>query len=320
MRPRVAILEASHWHVPLYLEALKEQTDVIAVSDRDPEVAGRIAAVFAARPFDDWGAALDAPGVDLVFAFGRHREMPDIARSIIERGIPFSIEKPGGLSSAQIREIADLADTRSAVATVPFVQRFGPLAELLRSIGRPDHVAFRFIAGPPSRYPKAGCAWMLDPAEAGGGCFVNLGSHFVDLFSLVIEEPITTVVGRVHRRAHGTPIDDHAAVLLESASGRSALIETGYLFPDSPRKREISYYASSPEGYLSVGDDGTAVLTTASGASHVERVNVDSDPLYGLFVRRVVSALGENFAGLPTLRDLEYVMRVVDKVYGRSGS
>ena len=320
MKPRVAILEASHWHVALYREALAEQADVAVVSDRNLQVATAFAMPFGATACVDWRDAVATPNLDMAFVFGRHREMPEIARALIVRGLPFCIEKPAGLNASQVHEIAKLANDAGVPVTVPFVQRVGPLASLLQKVGRPDHATFRFIAGPPERYVRAGCAWMLDPAEAGGGCFINLGIHFVDLFLQAVAEPVIRVQSALHRRAHNTLVEDHAVVLMETGSGRSAVVETGYLFPDSPRKREVSYYASSSAGYVSVGDDGLATFTDAAGNSFVEQINLDSDPLYNQFAKRVLLGLGDRFRGLPSLFELAAAMEVVDRAYAQEQS
>jgi hypothetical protein len=42
---------------------------------------------------------------------------------------------------------------------------------------------------------------------------------------------------------------------------------------------------------------------------------VDSDPLYDPFVRQVARTLGEGFRGLPTLGELEDVMRIIWRAY-----
>ena len=47
---------------------------------------------------------------------------------------------------------------------------FGPLSHIYVRLNRPG----------PARYQTWDCAWMLDPAEAGGGCLRNLGPHGLD--------------------------------------------------------------------------------------------------------------------------------------------
>lgn len=320
MRPRVAILEVSHWHVPIYLGALAECAQVVAVSDRDPGVAGKVATTFGARPYADWRALLEGQNLDLVFAFGRHCEMAEIARNLIERRLPFMIEKPAGISLTEVSQIATLSQQYGVPATTAIVQRIGPLPEWFSRVGELDYAAFRYVAGLPSRYPRAGCAWMLDPAESGGGCLINLSPHYIDIFRRLANEPVTKVVGRMHRRAHGLPIEDHAVIVLETSSGRSALIEVGYIFPDSPRTREMSYCASGANGFVSIADDGTAVFTKATGGSIVEHIDINPEPLYAEFTRRVVASFKTGFAGLPTLSDLEATIAIIERAYASAGT
>ena len=49
-----------------------------------------------------------------VIALGRHIDMPDIFRHLVETGIPLLMEKPWGVDDATVRELAELADRRGA--------------------------------------------------------------------------------------------------------------------------------------------------------------------------------------------------------------
>lgn len=169
---KLVLLEVSHWHAPLYPDAIAAAGDgVVAVSDRNGAVAEAVARPLGALAYDDWRQLLAKERPDFAFAFGKHCEMAAIGEALVERGIPFVMEKPCGLNASEVRHLRDLAKERKLFVGVPLVQGFGPLADLLREAERnpgPRHVWFRFIAGPPSRYPAAGCAWMLDPDQSGG--------------------------------------------------------------------------------------------------------------------------------------------------------
>jgi predicted dehydrogenase len=313
-RPRVALLGGSHWHVPLYLGALADGADVVAVSDPDRPFAEKVAARTGAEPFANWRAALDTHAPDLAFVFVRHSEMATVARELVQRGLPFVIEKPGGLSAREVSEVAALAESAGVPATVPFVQRRGPLAELMEGVGRLDHASFRFLAGPPSRYPRTGSGWLLTPVERGGP-LLNLGIHFADLFRYFAAEAIVRVFATTHRRAHGGAVEDHAIACLETEGGASAVVEVGYTFPDSSRKRDAAYYASGSAGFCSVGADGKDLLTGPDGASTARRIDVDSDPLYGRFVEQVLDSYDASFAGMPSLAELSAALEIVDLAY-----
>src|SRR5712691_3314048 len=53
------------------------------------------------------------------------------------------------------------------------------------------------------RYPAWGSPWMLDPAEVGGGCLRNLGSHGLDLFLHLTGEGARVTGAQVSHTALG---------------------------------------------------------------------------------------------------------------------
>jgi len=172
-----------------------------------------------------------------------------------------------------------------------------------------------FIAGPPERYDRNGNPWMLDLERAGGGCLVNLGPHFVDLFQQRSAQTTADVVARLSSTLHSTPVEDHATLVLTTPDGREAIIEVGYAFPHSQLKRDCSYSTAGEAGYASIGSDGSATFTALDGGTERAVLDVDSDPLYDPFVRQVARTLGEGFCGLPTLGELEDVMRIIWRAY-----
>ncbi|MET0442306.1 MAG: gfo/Idh/MocA family oxidoreductase, partial [Casimicrobiaceae bacterium] len=63
---RVALLEASHWHTPLYLDALESPgVQVVAVSDGGEQAKGRdIAARFGCRFYESYEDLLQQETID----------------------------------------------------------------------------------------------------------------------------------------------------------------------------------------------------------------------------------------------------------------
>jgi predicted dehydrogenase len=96
---KVALLEVSHWHVPLYLDPLeKTGIEVVAVSDAEQARGPAIAARFGSTLYSSSRALLDREQFDFAFVFGRHSEMPSLAEGLIGRKTPFALEKPCGIS------------------------------------------------------------------------------------------------------------------------------------------------------------------------------------------------------------------------------
>ena len=74
---KVALLEVSHWHVPLYLNALETNgVQVVAVSDSEHVKGEAIAERFKCALYSSSYELLEREEVDFAFVFGRHSEMP----------------------------------------------------------------------------------------------------------------------------------------------------------------------------------------------------------------------------------------------------
>jgi predicted dehydrogenase len=314
-RARTIVIGASHWHIPLYAAAIAEVHRVVGLSDDDPARVRELGELWGAPVVADWRRLLELPEVELAYVFGPHDQMAEACRALIERRIPFVVEKPLGTSLEQLQQVRRAAAEAQVPATVPLVQRGGPADSWLAKAGRPVYQRLSFVAGPPERYEHNGNPWMLDAERAGGGSLTNLGPHFVDLFLQRSAHTTADVVARLSSTLHARPVDDHATLLLTTSDGREAIVEVGYAFPHSGLKRYCSYSSAGDAGFASIDTDGSAAFTSLEG--HTERavLDVDSDPLYDPFVRQVARTLDQGFLGLPTLGELEDVMRIIWRAY-----
>jgi predicted dehydrogenase len=314
-RARTVVLGASHWHVPLYAATIAEVHSVVGLSDDDPSRVRDLAELWDCPIEVDWRRLLQLPHVELAYVFGPHYRMAQMCLASIERRIPFVVEKPLGTSLDQLQQVRRAAEEAGVPATVPLIQRGGPVDSWLAKAGRPVYQRLSFIAGPPERYDRNGNPWMLDPERAGGGCLANLGPHFVDLFLQRSTNTTADVVAVMSSTLHKRTIEDHATLVLTTPDGREAIVEVGYAFPHSELKRYCSYSSAGQAGFASIDPDGSATFTALDGCTERAVINVDSDPLYDPFVRRVARTLGEGFRGMPTLGELENGMRIIWRAY-----
>jgi predicted dehydrogenase len=312
---RTIVVGASHWHVPLYAAAIAEAHDVVGLSDEDPARVQPLAELWDAPVDADWHRLLELPDVDLAYVFGPHDQMTQVCLALVERRIPFVVEKPLGTSLEQLQQVRRAAEEAQIPATVPLIQRGGPVDGWLSKAGRPVYQRLSFLAGPPERYDRNGNPWMLDPERAGGGCLANLGPHFADLFLQRSAHTNADVAATLSSRLHHGSVEDHATVVLTTQDGREAIVEVGYAFPQSGLKRYCSYSSVGEAGFASIDTNGSAIFTSVDGDTERATIDVDSDPLYDPFVRQVADTLAEGFGGLPTLGELEDVMRIIWRAY-----
>ena len=119
---RVALLEASHWHVPLYLAALERPgVEVVAVSDREAVKGPGIAERFGCPLYQSYQELLERTKIDFAFVFGRHVDMPVIGGALIDRNIPFAIEKPCGTTASSVATLRARAESAGLYVAVPFI-------------------------------------------------------------------------------------------------------------------------------------------------------------------------------------------------------
>ena len=174
-KTRTIILGASHWHVPLYARAIGEEHQVVGISDDNVPLVQGLAKAWGAPVEADWRMLLDLPDVELAYVFGPHDRMAETCLALIERRIPFVVEKPLGTSLAELSQVRRAAEEAGVPATVPLIQRGGPADSWLAKAGRPAYQRLSFIAGPPERYLDNGNPWMLDPATPGAAAWRTWG-------------------------------------------------------------------------------------------------------------------------------------------------
>ena len=321
-RIRIAAIGVSHWHSlhdAAYLRLLGEMGDVelIGLQDGDAAVAAERAAALGGPPvFTDFRAMLDRTRPDFVLALGEHRHMAETAHFLLDHGYPFMMEKPMGVSAAEVQGIADKAASKRAFVAVPLSQRYQPFVARAREMleagrfGPLSHCYFRLNRPTSARYPAWHSAWMLDPARAGGGCLRNLGSHLLDLFLLLTGEDAQVTGAQLSARVHRQPIEDYASVQLRSTSGVLGTIEVGNTVPYAGSDGE--WKRAGRDATLIAYDDGAMRILTAAGE---ERLPGRPAPLYRDCVRDVLDHWRRGVPAPIGVHDLLRVVRLIDEAY-----
>lgn len=322
MSIRVVVIGVSHWHSlhdAAYLRHLLAMPDVelVAVQDSDPVlVAKRAAAVGGLLTFTDHRDMLVATSPDFVLALGRHRQMAGIAHDLLDLGYPFLIEKPMGINATEADEVAAKAARLGAFVAVPLAQRYASFARRARELlaagrfGPLSHIYVRINRPGPARYQAWDCDWMLDPAEAGGGCLRNLGPHGMDMFLHLTGEEAQVTGAQVSSRAHGSRVEDYASVMLRSASGVLGVIEVGNGFPRDGTDGE--WKIAGRDAILTM-KDGVMKLATAEGDEPYPTVE-RPQPAFAA-VRDALDHWRRGAAPPISAHDCAQAMRLIDQAY-----
>ena len=244
MPKRFAVIDVSHWHSThdaAYCRILRDlDRDIVGVSDRNPAIAEDRARRFSSQPFTDYRRMIEVTKPEFVIALGRHADMPETFRFLVDTGLPFIMEKPWGTDAATVASLAALATRKQTWVAVPFINRTSHWAQTARrmieegAFGTISHIVYRTIRPTMQRYVEWDSPWMGDPAVSGGGALMNLGGHGFDMaWFLTREEPevISTVLSH---GVHGAPVEDYALATLRTPGGILFHNEVGYTMPTWP--------------------------------------------------------------------------------------
>ena len=244
MPKRVAAIDVSHWHSAYdasYLRILRDLgRDIVGVSDRLERIAKDRAERFGSTPFTDYREMIEVTRPEFVIALGRHCDMPDTFRFLVDAGVPFVMEKPWGTDPDTVAGLAHLAAAKGAWVSVPFMTRYSFWAVSVKRMvergefGKISHIVFRTIRPTMQRYVEWDSPWMADKSQAGGGALLNLGGHGFDMARFVTGEEPEVVSAVLSRQVHGGEVEDYGLATLRTPSGILFHNEVGYTMPTWP--------------------------------------------------------------------------------------
>jgi len=320
---RIVLIGVSHWHTPFYLDPAIELPDVQIVGVSDPDVtrAGPAAAKANCPAFADYREMCAKLRPDFAFALGRHCDMAEEARFLIENRIPFAMEKPCALNAAEARDIADRAAAANVFAAVPMVFRYCPIIDTIREIASNEalhYLMFKFVGGMVNRYHQQDVTWVIDRAQSGGGPLLNLGIHFVDLCRVLLPGADLKVTGAMmSNRAEHLTIEDHAVMMMQGG-GASCMIETGYLYP-APNSVFDMHYSIRTEGhYFSAHDNGMLEIVTNDRVRTTREMKLTNVFFYPEFVRDTLARVRDGRKPIADLADNAAAVTLIETAYAMS--
>jgi predicted dehydrogenase len=259
-----------------------EGSALVAVMRRD----GALAADYARRHgvprwYDDAQALIDDPEVDAVYIATPPGEHERLAHLVCAARKPAYVEKPMARHHAECLRM----NQAFAAARVPLfvayyrrgLARFRKARDLVAdgALGTVTGASVRF-AGPYHNGVAAGAAlpWRLQAEHAGGGLFLDLGCHTLDVLDFVLG-PLEDVAGSAANVATPHAVEDSVALRFRSASG--ALGTAHWNFAAAERVDAIVIAGDRAELRLSTFGDEPVELHRGEGAA-VETFTLPNPP------------------------------------------
>ena len=317
---RIVLIGVSHWHTPFYLVPALELPDVTIVGVSDPDLARAqpVAEKAGCPAYADYRDMCATLRPDFAFALGRHCDMAEEARFLIAQKIPFAMEKPCGITGAEVHDIATRAAQAGVFAAVPFVLRYCPLIDTIREIAAGEsvqYITFKFVGGMVDRYRQQRVEWMLDRATAGGGPLLNLGVHHLDLCRVLLDNaPLQVTGAAISNHTAQLTIEDHAVVLLRGG-GATCVVETGYLYPAPNSVFDMHYSVRTDRHYFAARDNSMLEIVDNARNRTTREMKLTNVFFYPEFVRDTLRRLRDGRPPIADLDDMAAAMDLVQAAY-----
>ena len=216
------------------------------------------------------------PEVDAVYIATPPGTHCEYALRVAAAGKPAYVEKPMARNLAECRRmIAAFADARLPLFVAYYrrgLPRFLTVKELIDSgrVGQVTMLHYRYASNKMCRIEPSKLEWRLLAEQSGGGHFLDLGSHALDIFDFLLG-PIEQVHGAAANLASACDVED--AVAMHCRFHNGAMAVAGWNFAAADQEDAIAITGTLGKITLSVFGNDPVVLTTASGVETFERPN-----------------------------------------------
>lgn len=204
--------------------AKAERSSLVAVMRRNAHLARDYAERHGvAKWYDDARALIADPEVDAVYVATPPHAHMEYALLSAQAGKPVYIEKPMARDAGECQAMIDACRAAGVPLFVAYYRRALPrFLEVKRLIDegvigdvRAVTIALHRVYEP---QPGDPAPWRVDPAIAGGGLFVDLASHTLDLLDYLLG-PIAHVSGGAANQGRLYAAEDIVTASLEFESG-----------------------------------------------------------------------------------------------------
>lgn len=192
-------------------------SELLAVMRRD----GAKAADYAKRHgvprwYDDADRLIADSEVDAVYIATPPGVHESYALKVCAAGKPCYVEKPMTRNTAEARRMVDAFAARGVPLFVAYYRRalprFVKVKQIIDSgqIGRVRSATYAYADGQMSQRSEP-VPWRLLPEQSGGGLFLDLGSHALDLLDFFLG-PLLDVTGEAGSRGRTYAVEDHVSL------------------------------------------------------------------------------------------------------------
>lgn len=262
------------WFSKVHANILYEMEDVQiqAVCGTSKAKAEEFASVWSIpSSYENVSEMLDAERLDAVYILVPPMSHGEIEMQLIERGIPFFVEKPLGVNVEQPNQILAALRKKPLITSVGYHFRYTDTVSQMKQ--RLSQQNIGMITGNwMGSMPQV--AWWRDQ-ERSGGQFIEQSTHLVDILRYCVGEidEVYALYGSLvmHKHFEGVTAADVGTVTLKFRSGVIANISNTCVLPNGLGKVGITCYTQ--EGMLEWDTERLKIIEAQSTSEIQKMVN-----------------------------------------------
>ena len=304
--------------------------EVVALLDPDPERLVSVGTAPDAGRHTNLDAFLVEQGLEAVYVAAPNHLHAPLVEAAARAGKHVLCEKPMAPTLEEAERMVAACERAGVVYATAFDQRFHAAHRRLRGLvedgvlGTVCSARIHYACWLPPEWSEDN--WRTDPGRAGGGAFIDLAPHGLDLLRYVLGEDLEEVSCLFQRRVHDYAVEDGAALVGRTSGGVLVLQHVSYNTPETyPRRAlEVSGTRTLAVATNTLGQDPGGTLELVDAASGERRpIDVPPEEDRSPFERQVEAFAGSLLGGeefpFSARADLR-LMRLLEKVTEEAGA
>lgn len=258
---RVAMLSGWHVHAKDYAKQIREldDTKITAVWDEIPERGKTWAEELGADFEEDLHSLLKREDVDAVIVDTPTSMHPEVMIAAANAGKHIFTEKVMAITVKECQAIADAVEKAGVKFCISFPHRTIPANLFAKKAVEEKWLGDITLLRIRNAHNGAVANWLpahfYDPAACGGGAMIDLGAHPMYLSRWLLGEPKN--ISSVFNSYTGKAVEDNAVSVIEFVNKAVAIVETGFVSPNSPFTMELygtegSLFIGGPDNTLKI--------------------------------------------------------------------
>lgn len=299
---------------------LAKNAELAAVMDVNPEIIENIKKKYNAKyAYTNEDDLIANPEVEAIYIASPVVFHAEQAVKAAKAGKHILLEKPIAMTVKEGIKVVNDVDACGVLSACGFMMRFGAYNKAIKKfiaegrIGQVVSAKAQFTCW----YPDMPNCWRQVKKNSGGGAFVDMGVHCIDLIQNILETTVEKVSAIIDTKTFKYEVDDSSSVLMHLKNGTNAFVEANFNIPDAAAKWRLEFYGT--KGCITAHDtihqlDTGSVDITLDDGSH-PTLDVECTNLY---TKEIESFSNSILTGAPVevpLRDGLQVQKIVEAAY-----